>query len=186
MQREADLVIVARLYLQKQTQAEIGRQLGLSQQQIGYDLKTLQKRWQESSVISIDTRKAEELARIDRLERVYWDAWERSLEAFKSTTQTAEGTGDSRRNRGTIKTEERDGDPRYLEGIRWCIQKRVDIIGIDAPKRNELTGTGGGPIRMQNISEEELDRRIAELIGKTGVAPSARGEAAQESAKLSI
>ena len=44
IQRERDLLEISSLYLRGITQAEIASQLGVSQQQVSYDLKILQRR----------------------------------------------------------------------------------------------------------------------------------------------
>ncbi len=87
IERERDLLDVAELYLKSWTQQAIADYISdtyypdldpLTQQQIGYDIKILIKRWQKSQILNIDQAQARELARIDKLEREYWTAWERS------------------------------------------------------------------------------------------------------------
>ena len=75
-EREKDLLEISRLYLTGVTQTDIAARLGVSQQQISYDLKALQKRWLAASLAHVDDAKARELAKIDQLEREYWKAWE--------------------------------------------------------------------------------------------------------------
>lgn len=68
-----------------------------------------------------------------------------------------------------IKTEATSGNPAWLQGIQWCINKRCEIMGLNAPRRVEASGPGGGPIRTDAsgvqtvISVEDLDaaRRVA-------------------------
>jgi hypothetical protein len=132
VQRENDLVKISQLYLAGSTQAEIAAQLGVTQPQISYDLKELRKGWLESSLVNLDEAKAQELAKIDRLEREYWSVWERSQKDKKTETTGEAGT--------TVRTEEQSGDPRFLEGVRWCIHKRCEIFGIDAPRKIGIDG----------------------------------------------
>jgi hypothetical protein len=75
-ERERDLAETAALYLRGWTQSEIAQRLHVSRPQIGYDLKVLQQRWQESALADFNTKKATELARVDQLERTYWEAWD--------------------------------------------------------------------------------------------------------------
>jgi hypothetical protein len=35
--------------------------------------------------------------------------------------------------------------------VRWCIERRCKILGIDAPMRQEHTGAGGGPIDIAGV-----------------------------------
>jgi hypothetical protein len=60
-----DRAEIARLYLQRLTQAEIGQRLGLSRQQVGYDLNAVREEWLQSALVDFNAKKAEELARID-------------------------------------------------------------------------------------------------------------------------
>src|SRR6516164_10438951 len=87
LEREHDLRETAALYLRGLTQHEIAQRLKVSRQQIGYDLKVLQRRWQESALADFNAKKAAELARVDELERTYWEAWARSCQAREITTQ---------------------------------------------------------------------------------------------------
>ena len=45
------------------------------------------------------------------------------------------------------------GDPRFLAGVQWCIERRCKIIGIDAPTKSELTGAGGKPLTVEYIND---------------------------------
>jgi len=77
-QRDSDLTIVATSYLHGRTQSDLAQNLGLSQQQIAYDLKVVRRRWLESSIRNFDEARAQELAKIDHIEAEFWSAWERS------------------------------------------------------------------------------------------------------------
>ena len=81
-----DRAEVARLYLEGWTQADIGAQRGLSRQQIGYDLEAVRQEWLQSSLVDVNAKRAEELARIGRLEREYWSAWESSNKGRQAGT----------------------------------------------------------------------------------------------------
>lgn len=165
VQREADLEKLAELYLQRHTQAEIAEILGVSQPQISLDLKKLQKRWADSALRSFDQAKAEELARIDELERVYFDAWRRSqgvieiksvdrervvFDAENKMHKGSESLGiplvdqdgvtvgkEGEIVRTSVRTENRVGEKAFLSGVEWCIQQRVKIFGIQAPARTK-------------------------------------------------
>ena len=90
LERERDLDSLATHYLHGKTHTELASLFGVSRQQITYDLRTLQQRWLASSLVNFDAAKAKELARIDALERTYYEAWERSL--GQKETKTAERT----------------------------------------------------------------------------------------------
>lgn len=126
-EREHDLEKIAALYLRGKRQSDIAADLGLAQQQISYDLKEIQKRWRESSMVSINEVKHRELSRIDELERTYWDAWQRSVgEVIKTTTSKSDKDG----GRASIVKEQRVGDSAFLAGVLSCIEQRCKIFGI--------------------------------------------------------
>ena len=91
-QREADLQKITGLYLTGKTQDAIAQELGVTQQQISYDLKTIQERWRKSALVDLNEAKQRELERIDVLEREYWQAWEASK--GEQQRSTASKTGD--------------------------------------------------------------------------------------------
>lgn len=93
MERERDLDLIAESYISGKSQAAIGRMLGLSQQQIAYDLKSIRERWQVRAFEAVDRRFAEELARLDQLEAAAWGGWERSKSAFRSRTRSSDDVG---------------------------------------------------------------------------------------------
>src|SRR5215212_4552915 len=77
-QVEADRAEIARRYLQGMTQAEIGAELGMTQQMVSYDLQVVRQRWRDAGLRDLDEAKTIELAKIDALELEYWDAWRAS------------------------------------------------------------------------------------------------------------
>lgn len=153
-QRENDLVIIAELYLRGKSQHEIAKHIGISQKMISIDLALIRSRWAEKYISDINQAKFEELAKIDQLELTYWEAWDRSC---KEKTSKSVEKNDSRGNKQQIRKEERDGNPAYLAGVQWCIERRCKILGLDSPDKShvELTGRDGGPI--QSITEQVVD-----------------------------
>lgn len=171
-QAERDREEIARMYLRGETQQAITDYLNrtyysaspLSRQQISYDVRLLIERWVKSSVNHIDQRKAIELAKIDRLENEYWDAWIRSKENAEVEITEQIGT---RQKQKTVKDEPQEitiipervkkykrvegqsGNPAFLEGVLKCIAKRCEILGLDAPKKFEVKD-------VKKLSDEEL------------------------------
>lgn len=134
VQRENDLVLISELYLKGKTQAEIAEVLKLDQSQISYDLATLRTRWAAQTVYNLDQLKAQELEKIDTVERTYWQGWERSLQERTKTRQYV----DKEKAKATIEKETAVGDPRFLDGVLKCIERRCKILGIDAPAEVSL------------------------------------------------
>lgn len=143
---------VASYYLQGKYQADIARLVGVKQQQISQDLAAIRKDWETSALVDFNEAKAKELAKIDLLEQTYWDAWFKSLEPIKKSTKKMSGKVDKAKGAtgqlpSTFDTtdvvEQRLGDPRYLDGIQKCIQKRCELLGLDAPLRIAETDVEG-------------------------------------------
>ena len=143
-QREADLQKIAGLYLTGKTQDAIAQELGVTQQQISYDLKTIQERWRKSALVDLNEAKQRELERIDVLEREYWQAWENSK--GEQSRSTASKAGEA--TRAQVVKFESAGDPRFLAGVQWCVEQRCKILGLHAAVKSELTGEGGGPVQI--------------------------------------
>lgn len=171
VQRENDLLTVSQRYLSGVTQFEIAQELGVSQQQVSYDIKALQRRWQESALVNVDEAKAKELAKIDRLEREYWNAWERSLEDAEVQTTKQKGVivetveGQKRHItpvEGSKRVEGQSGNPAFLKGVEWCINKRCEILGLDAPKKVAPTNPGGDK-PYESGNDERYDRSMSAL-----------------------
>lgn len=161
-QIERDRTLVSRYYLQGKTQPEIAKLVEISQSTVSRDIKVLEEEWQTERVYNINEAKARELARVDILELEYWEGYERSkLDAITRTRTLkelpagSEQVGGDKLNKkkpkkGGTQQELQEvikgqtGDPRFLQGIAWCINKRCEILGVDAPKKIE--GNLGGEI----------------------------------------
>ena len=147
-QRRAE---VARLYLIGQRQDKMAEYLEVSPSQITRDLQVLQKEWRASAVTDLGEAKGKELAKLDELEREYWEAWERSKKP-RERSRSGRTEGEKAVISAFIETEQRDGNPAFLDGVMKCIAKRCDILGLDAPTS----------IRIMN---EDRAREIAEHYG---------------------
>jgi len=163
----SDRLEVARLYLQGKYQHEIAEVLGVCQQQVSYDLKAIQKQWQDIPSAKLDELKAKELTRIDNLERTYWEAWEKSQQPKEITSSAKVGE----KVKVGKRTEQRNGNPAYLSGVQWCIERRCKLLGLDAPTKSEITGAEGGPI-VAGLSEATIDAIKFKILG----IPTAKSE----------
>lgn len=166
-QREAQLAEVARLYLAGKFQVHIAKELGVTQQQISYDLKIIRERWLESSLRDFDELKAQELAKIDDTEREFRAAWERSQKVRRTTSQKNKTGRDSSVEDGLIE-QEQVGDPRFLDGVLKCIHMRCEILGLNAAKKIALMDKDGnyGPF----LTEDERRNRLMAAFLEQGAA----------------
>ncbi len=157
------------MYLKGYTQQAIADHLGMTRQMVGYDLKAIRQEWLQSAIRNFDEARAIELARIDLLERNYWDQWEKSCERVTEQVKVAEAnpiTGKPEPTRVTIHESAGLGDVKYLEGVKWCIDRRCKLLGLDAPVKIAPTTPDGKEKYTSGatISTEEGLRRLQELI----------------------
>jgi hypothetical protein len=163
-----DRVEIATLYLQGKLQFEIAQILStdqargytLTQQTISRDLKMIQRDWQRSTIVKFDEARAQELAKIDNLEREYWRAWERSkTEKKHSEKEKTEGVQLKEVTR--VEKWELIGDHRFLEGIQWCINRRCELLGLDAPKRMHIFEEDLlSKINWDSLTKEQMQRIV--------------------------
>ena len=143
-ERETHLGKVTDFYCQGVRQCDIAVKLGVDPSQIAYDLRILMGRWQKASTAKIDQWKATELERINNLEREYWDAWQASIESGVKVSKERKVGNEV----VTVKQEvtKASGDPRFLSGVQWCIERRCKLLGLDEPDKHEHGGAGGKDI----------------------------------------
>jgi hypothetical protein len=164
-QRERDNRRISQLYLQGEMQADIAASLSLSQSTVSRALKRLQADWRASALIDINEAKARELAKIDTLELEYWTAWKRSQEDAESEITKMQGNPPKPNEANPLpakmetqkKREGQSGNPAFLRGIEWCINKRCEILGVNAPVKQEITNKGSIEIVSKKIGID-LDR----------------------------
>lgn len=164
--RERDLVLIARWYMQGVTQTEITERLNaredvdytLSRVTIHNDIQKIREHWYKSILVDTDKRKADELAKIDNLEREYWEAWFRSLEPREQERVERALDGDQSHTTKEVTSEKTtSGNPAYLQGIQWCINKRVELFGLDAPKKTDIRMASVN-LDLKAMSSDELDQ----------------------------
>ena len=162
---------VASLYLQGKYQEEIATVVKVDRGTVSRDLKVVQEEWLKSGVMDLNAAKARELAKLDEVERQAWDAWEES----RKDAETMEVTGTAQGGKGKpdkVKkiTKGQAGDSRFLAIILDCVNRRCEILGLDAPKKLEHGGIDGGPIPIQ-LNDEQIIERARAIIN----APAASG-----------
>jgi sigma54-dependent transcription regulator len=144
-EREADLNLITELYTKGRSYREIAFEVNqrhgrkITYQTVSNEIKKLLKEWEKSRNDIIDHQKTVELAKIDRLEKTYWDGYEKSCQPVKKTSTKKKGSVKQVNDVEMVSNEEtRVGDPRFLDGIKWCIEQRCKIFGINAPQKFDV------------------------------------------------
>jgi hypothetical protein len=195
---------VAALYLQGKTQWDIARLVNVSQGTVSNDLAAIREDWLASALRDFDSKKAEELAKLDRLEAEAWEAWQRSKEDAETVrkkseqVRTSEGRGKNQRSTLVpvkvvmeLTKKGQAGDPRFLEQVRWCVETRLKLMGL---MRNQadvkpvatldwgavMQTAGIGPEPVQDTIkvqvEQHIERRRAQQAALAGQEASREGE----------
>lgn len=144
----------AELYLKGLTQPAIAKRLGVGLATVNRDLKKIHADWQATACEARGAWVGKELARLALVEREAWEAWRASQKDREviSVKKTDEGT------ERTVRREGQAGDPAFLRRVLDCIARRCDLLGLNAPQRQEHTGPGGGPIPLAavQLTDEQL------------------------------
>lgn len=164
---------VSGMYLKGFSQTQIAIKMKVSQAAISKDIHAMMDQWRADSQSNIEDKLLIELAKIDKLETVFWDAWYRSLRKTKDITQAIESEPTIKgKNDGTLdpvyekamkivkvtdtKRENTPlGEVRFLAGVEWCIEARCKLLHISAPTDDILKH-----IDMNQLTTDQL-RRIA-------------------------
>lgn len=142
---------VAERYLRGEYQSAIASSLGVDTATVSRDLAAVRAAWLASAVRDFDAAKAQELAKIDEVERAAWQAWERSTQNKEVAIQ--EAGEDKKLKKAVLRKEGQSGNPAFLNTILTCIERRCAILGLDAPKRFV--------IKWDELTEEQIDRLAA-------------------------
>jgi len=169
-QREFDLQEISSLYLQGWIQAAIADHLAknrsykVSQQTISADIKTIQKRWLDSSLVDYDQAKAKELAAIDHLERVAWEAYDLSKDPIVKRKTAKKVDGET--TEATQEVSLGYGDAKFLDKVSWCIDRRIKLLGLDAPTGMNVTWQDKLP---EGVDPDDVKRRLAKMLAAKAI-----------------
>ena len=128
----------------------------LSKSQVAQDLVNIRKEWHKEMTKDISEFVEAELKGLQRQEDELWLAWERSkknavtktTETLPEKRETVAGIEIKRKLKGktVIKSEGQNGQAAYMDLIFKCREQRRSLLGLDQPKRTEITGADGGAI----------------------------------------
>lgn len=142
-QRRDDRERISELLLKGWSQKKIAAEMGLSTYTVNRDVAAIERLRRIYMVKNLDEVRRRELAKIDLMEKEAWDAWERSKQPLKKKKTKSVSNIPTAMEKIE---EERIGAKQYLDTIQWCIERRAQLLGLDAPVRTELSGLAGGPI----------------------------------------
>lgn len=142
-QRLDDLRFVMPLFLQGKGFSEIaiqmkpGREYRVDYYTVYEDVQTVLSEWRKERIAMVDSQMEIDLKKIDHLECIYWESWEKSKAAKVKTVQKERSIFDKKQNKKfddlTNRQSEKHvteyvGDKQWLDGVQWCIQQRASLL----------------------------------------------------------
>lgn len=118
----------------------------ITQATISGDLKALDQLWRASAIDNIDKWKRETLKQYRYLYQQSLSAWELSLEDAEEIS-TGGKDGPSEKIKG------QSGNPAHIRNAQESLKAIREVLGLDAPKRQELSGPEGGPIPVTGLDD---------------------------------
>lgn len=147
LQKQERRMQVAELHKKGWSQAAIAERLGVTQPTVSSDLKYIREEWRRSMVRDFDLARAQELQRVDRIECEANEGWDRSLKPSQSAV--IQGEGAQQPSRKTVRNQ--SGDPRFLDILLKCSERRSKLLGLDAPQKVAPTDTEGRLLDLSGI-----------------------------------
>lgn len=145
------------LRLQGWTQERIAEELGISQPTVCKILRRVESRLAEEFREHAEEVKARQAAILERIAAEALRQWERSCQdAVRVTVETGRAKATEMGlihlpDKEVTTTEGQSGNPALLAQAREALADIRAIWGMDAPKRQEHTGAGGGPIAISEV-----------------------------------
>lgn len=176
-QLQRDRSVLAKLYaMDMYSQDELadilnqatGAKYKLSQQQISYDIRIIEKEWREERVTEIDKIKNHELAKLAGIEMQYVRGFMRSIGERKKTAKKLKGKEGRETKEISINTEDHIGDPRWLDGVLSVIQVRAKMLGLDAPTQIDLKSIDLSQLNDIQLSRIANGEDIAVVLATSG------------------
>ncbi len=159
-QKLADRAKIAELLLKGWKQAAIARDLNLSVSTVCRDAQDIREEWKATALEDTATLVNKELQELDLLKSELYEAWDRSkLDKSVTTKSGGEGKGSN----VSLKRETQEGNPAFLKLLIEISKERRELLGLNAPKKTQMSGPDGGPIPFIDFTDMTDDQLAAYL-----------------------
>ena len=126
---------IAKLAIRHQVQPKmIAASLKMDEAEVRSSLKRIHRGWLKRIDQSFDRLIAQEVARLDEVEKAAWEGWDRSLRDEVSQTSKDVSGSDSDKHEATIKRTSKAGTPAFLSTISSTIKQRCELLGLVDPE----------------------------------------------------
>ena len=141
--------------------------ISVSSATVAADLKTIKEEWRAKRVHNYDEALGRELDKINNHELTAWGEWEKSKHPRrkKATRElTSADTSVAKKNEVYLAEEERLGDPKYLDTVKWCISKRCTLLGLEDRVAVTETMTFQSTRQLDDLSNDEIKFQLDRVL----------------------
>jgi hypothetical protein len=157
--------------LEGRSQHQIAAALGISQPAVSKILRRVEERLLADVAWKVERQRARHTVRLEFIYGEALHAWQASkLETLRRRQRKTEG-GTGGATIAEIVSENRDGDPRYLDEARKALADLRKLWGVDAPERMSINAATPFASMSDAALEAELTRQ-ARLLALSAPPPS--------------
>lgn len=133
--------------------------INVTRQTVSLDLKALDQLWKQTAIENIDKWKKEVASQYRYIYQQSMTAWELSLEDAEEIT-TGGKDGPSQKLKG------QSGNPSHLRNAQESLKSLRELLGLDAPIRQEVSGPNGGPQQYDIVGLSDIITRVKDSLPK--------------------
>jgi hypothetical protein len=149
---------------------DIAHELGVSAKEMSNILQRVMEEWKEKTALDLDAHIAIELKKLELIEQQAWVAYETSRQSAKRRKIQERGTGATSGSPYEYERVEEEslppGDPQYLEIVKWAIAKRIELLGLAAPKKTQFFTASVSIDATKQISSKERLQELQQLFAQ--------------------
>lgn len=148
------------LYRDGFTQQYIADQMGCTRENIAMQLKRVRIEWLSQSLIDLAERMAVEESQIVEVQNKAVLAWYKSCTPKVKRTEKVKDGEEGQETEHSVTDENQCGDPRYLEVMLKCIERRCKLFGISTEDTLTIRGDPANPIKVEGpelVTFEQLN-----------------------------
>jgi DNA-binding Lrp family transcriptional regulator len=149
------------LHLEGHTQHDIAKTLNVSQPAVSKMLKRIEERLLADVAWRVDRQRARQTLRLEFIYKQAIAGWRASQEeGMRRRRRKVEGPGtQSGTTVAELISENRNGDPRFLDEARRALGDLRALWGVDAPERLSVDATNRFAVMSDADIEAELARQ---------------------------
>lgn len=159
-QIERDRALIAERRLKGYKQSDIALELGVTQQQVSYDLKVVRKRWRDDQIASVEEHVSQKIAEVELVKQKAWEAWDASTQTKEIEIQEVHTVGDRVTKKRIIRRERSTGNAAYLGQILNCIEKESALRNLPTELKYQDINTAIRTVTSAGFEVREGDERL--------------------------